>query len=384
MTLSLSDRADHITQAEIRVMTIECERIGGVNLAQGVCDLGVPPEVVEGTVEAIGQGVNSYTRYDGLRQLRQAIAEKLRLFNGLDVDAETEITVSAGSTGSFYCACLALLNPGDEVILFEPFYGYHVNTLLAAGAVPRYVTMDPPAWTFAASDLEAAVSPRTKGIMVCTPGNPSGKVYTREELQIVADFAREHDLFIFTDEIYEYFVYDGRTHLSPASLPSVRDRTIMISGYSKTYSITGWRIGYSVCESRWADAIGYVNDLIYVCAPAPLQLGVATGITRLGPSYYAALCDAFRRKRDLLCSTLADVGLSPMVPQGAYYVLADASRLPGCNSKEKAMHLLRRTGVASVPGDAFYESAAGRDLVRFCFAKAEAELEEARDRLRRL
>ena len=384
MALSLSDRTDHITQAEIRVMTIECEKVGGVNLAQGVCDLGVPREVVDGTVDAIERGYNSYTRYDGLSELRQAIARKLRRFNGIKADPETEISVSAGSTGSFYCACLALLNPGDEVILFEPFYGYHVNTLLAANAVPRCVTMHPPDWHFDPADLELALTPRTKGIMVCTPGNPSGKVYSVQELQAIADFAIRHDLFIFTDEIYEYFVYDGGTHISPMSIEETRDRTIMISGYSKTYSITGWRIGYSVSRRKWADAIGHVNDLIYVCAPAPLQMGVAAGIDHLGPEYYASLCEEFRRKRDLLCDTLTIVDLMPMVPQGSYYVLADVSRLPGDNSKAKAMYLLNHTGVASVPGSAFHLTEAGRNLLRFCFAKTEAELEDACTRLRRL
>ena len=384
MALSLSDRTDHISQAEFRVMTIESEKVGGVNLAQGVCDLGVPREVVDGTVDAIARGYNSYTRYDGLPELRQAIAGKLRRFNGIEADPETEITVSAGATGSLYCACLALLNPGDEVILFEPFYGYHLNTLLAANAVPRGVTMHPPNWEFDPSDLERAVTPRTKAILVCTPGNPSGKVYSAQELRWIADVATRHDLFIFTDEIYEYFVYDGRTHVSPVSLDDIRDRTIMISGYSKTYSITGWRIGYSVGRKQWADAIGHVNDLIYVCAPSPLQMGVAAGIDRLGPEYYASLCEEFRRKRDLLCDTLTAVGLTPMVPQGSYYVLADVSRLPGDDSKAKAMYLLNHTGVASVPGSAFHLTEAGSNLLRFCFAKTEAELEDACTRLRRL
>jgi aminotransferase len=380
----LSERTDHITQAEIRVMTLECEKVRGVNLAQGVCDLGVPREVVDGTADAIARGYNSYTRYDGLPELRQAIAGKLRRFNGIEADPATEITVSAGSTGSLYCACLALLNPGDEVILFEPFYGYHVNTLRAANAVPRGVTMHPPNWEFDPADLERAVTPRTKAIVVCTPGNPSGKVYSAQELRCIADVATRHDLFIFTDEIYEYFVYDGRTHISPMSLDDTRDRTVMISGYSKTYSITGWRIGYSVSHSKWADAIGHVNDLIYVCAPAPLQMGVAAGIDRLAPEYYASLCEAFRLKRDLFCSGLTAVGLTPMVPQGSYYVLADVSRLPGDDSKAKAMYLLNHTGVASVPGSAFHLTEAGRNLVRFCFAKTDAELEDACTRLRRL
>lgn len=384
MPLTLSTRTDSITQAEIRVMTIECERAGGVNLAQGVCDLGVPPAVEQGAAAAMAEGVNSYTRFDGLQELRTALAHKLKRFNGLDADPETEITVSAGSTGAFYCACLALLNPGDEVILFEPYYGYHANTLLAADAVPKVVTLQPPDWTFTRADLERAVTSRTKGILICTPGNPSGKVYTPAELQMLAEFAETHDLFVFTDEIYEYFVYDDRRHVSPASIPGLRQRAIMISGYSKTYSITGWRIGYSYAAARWAAAIGHVNDLIYVCAPAPLQMGVAAGIMKLGDDYYAGLCEEFRRKRDQLCAVLTTAGLTPYVPQGAYYVLADASRLPGATSKDKAMHLLKTTGVASVPGAAFYESRAGDHLVRFCFAKTDAELEDACSRLARL
>ncbi len=383
MALSLSKRADGIAQAEIRAMTIECERAGGINLAQGVCDCGVPPPVAQHAQRAIDEGVNSYTRYDGLAELRRAIAEKARRDNGIDADPETEITVSGGSTGAFYCACLALLDPGDEVILFEPYYGYHANTLLAAGAVPTFVRTQAPNWGFDAADLERIVTPRTKGIMVCTPGNPSGKVFSRAELEQIAGFAVRHDIFVFTDEIYEYFVYDGRRHVSPASLPEIADRTITISGYSKTFSITGWRVGYSIARKRWADMIGYVNDLVYVCAPAPLQRGVAAGIAELPKTFYAGLCEEFLAKRNRLCDALDAGGLPPCVPQGAYYVLADASRLPGLTSKEKAMHLLRETGVASVPGEAFYHDAGGRDLVRFCFAKADDELGEACRRLTR-
>lgn len=384
MTLSLSHRTNFITQAEIRVMTIECERVKGINLAQGVCDLGVPPEVVAGAVDAMGRGYNSYTRYDGLAELRQAIAAKLRRFNGIEADPESEITVSAGTTGSLYAACLALLNPGDEVILFEPFYGYHVNTLLAADAVPRCVTMQPPAWRFEPEDLERAWSPRTKAIIVCTPGNPSGKVYSAQELQLIADFATTHDLFIFTDEIYEYFVYDGREHVTPSSIPGLAERTISISGFSKTFSITGWRIGYALASARWAETIGHYNDLVYVCAPAPLQMGVARGLASLGPEYYRSLQAEYVAKRDQFCDALRAAGLTPYVPQGAYYVLADASSLPGRTSKERALHLLNTTKIASVPGDAFFDEGRGDRFLRFCYAKSSVDLDEACNRLERL
>ena len=384
MVMSLSERAHRITQAEIRVMTIECEKVGGINLAQGVCDTEVPPPVRRGAQAAIDEGVNSYTRFDGLAELRQAIAAKMRDFNGISADPETEITVSAGSTGAFYCACLALLDPGDEVVLFEPYYGYHLNTIEAVEAVGAYVRMSPPDWCFEPRDLERAITPRTKGIMINTPANPSGKVFARAELEIIGEVARRHDLFVFTDEIYEYFLYDGRHHISPAALPGLADRTITISGFSKTYSITGWRIGYSVAPRRWAEVIGLMNDLVYVCAPAPLQLGVARGLSELHPSYYQKLVAEYNGKRERICRALAAAGLSPCVPQGAYYVLADVSRLPGTTGKERAMHLLQRTGVASVPGEAFYHDSWGHNLVRFCYAKDDAELDEACRRLERL
>lgn len=377
MTLSLGKRGENIVQSEIRVMTIECARTGGINLAQGICDTGVPLPVARGAQVAIDRGVNSYTRYDGLIELRQAIARKMHEYNKITVDPETEVTVSAGATGAFYCACLALLDEGDEVILFEPYYGYHINTLRAVGAVPSYVTMHAPDWTFSPDDLERAVTPRTKGIIVCTPSNPCGKVFNATELQWIADFAVEHDIFVFTDEIYEYFVYDGRKHISPASIPEITDRTITISGYSKIFSITGWRIGYSIAHRKWAEMIGYINDLVYVCAPAPLQLGVAAGINELSQSFYEDLRTEFLRKRNTICTTLARAGLTPSVPQGAYYVLADVSRLLGEGSKEKAMYLLKQTGVASVPGKAFFHGKEGENLARFCFAKTDEEISEA-------
>lgn len=381
MSIGLSRRSAHIEQAEIRSMSIECERMGGINLAQGVCDTSVPVPVREEAHRGIEEGVNSYTRFDGLAQLREAIAEKISSFNGIQANPETDIIVSAGSTGAFYCACLALLDPGDEVILFEPYYGYHINTLLAVEAQPRYVRLHPPQWSFLREDLEAAVTPRTKAILVNTPANPSGKVFTRSELQMLAEFATRHDLFVFTDEIYEHFIYDGRSHISPASIEGLADRTITISGFSKTLSITGWRIGYSVSAPQWAQRIGYMNDLVYVCAPAPLQYGVALGLPRLNSAFYHGLTDEYSRKRQKLCRALTQAGLNPFTPQGAYYVLADVSSLPGSSSKDKAMFLLKETGVASVPGDAFFQSAEGKNIVRFCFAKPDDVLDEACRRL---
>src|SRR5262245_685532 len=213
--ISLSKRADGIAQSQIRAMSIECERVHGINLAQGVCDTILPPSVGKAAKTAIDNCCNSYTRYDGIRELRRAIARKLYLYNRIEADAETQIIVSNGSTGAFYCACLALLNRGDEVVLFEPYYGYHVNTLLAVEAVPVHVSMEPAEWSLTSRALEAAATSRTKAIMVNTPANPSGKVFSQAEIEWIAEFAMRHDLIVFTDEIYEYFLYDGRTHISP-------------------------------------------------------------------------------------------------------------------------------------------------------------------------
>jgi aminotransferase len=357
-------------------MSVECEKVCGINLAQGICDTEVPEPVQRAAIEAIRSRQNSYTRLDGVAALRRAIAAKMRDYNGIEADPEREIVVTAGSTGAFYSACMALLNPGDEVIVFEPFYGYHVNTLRAMDVVPVFVTMHPPEWIFGRDHLERAITPRTRAIVVNSPANPSGKVFSRDELEFIAELAVRHDLFVITDEIYEYFLYDGHEHVSPASLPGMKERTITISGFSKAYSITGWRIGYAVCDARWAHSIGYFHDLAYICAPSPFQHGVTAGLNELKADFYKALAEEYRGKRDLLCSTLELVGLKPSWPRGSYYVLADASSLPGCNSKEKAMHLLAQAGVASVPGEAFF-SEGGQNLLRFCYAKTDSDLQDA-------
>jgi len=384
MSLSLSERHAWVLQSEIRNMSLECDRIGGINLSQGVCDTEVPVAVRRGAQEAIEKGINTYTHYAGLQEIREAIALKQKKFTGMEVDSDREIIVTSGATGALYCACLALLNPGDEVIIFEPYYGYHISTLLAAQAIPVFVRMAPPGWMFKREDLERRVSARTKGIIVNTPANPSGKVFSRFEIEMIADFAVNHDLFVFTDEIYEHFLYNGLRHIPPATLPGMGERTITISGLSKTFSITGWRIGYCLCDAQWAQAIGYFSDLVYVCAPAPLQIGVARGLMALDETYYEILSQKYGEKRDRICQALDDSGLKPYVPQGAYYVLADISQLPGHTSKERAMHILRKTGVACVPGSAFYHDDSGENLARFCFAKEDAVLDEACDRLKKL
>jgi aminotransferase len=373
-----------LAHSEIRAMTAACAQVKGINMAQGVCDTPAPDHVIHAAQYAMEHSFNTYTRFDGLAELRQALSIKLADYNHIIADPDTEITVSAGATGSFHCACLALLNPGDEVILFEPAYAYHINAILAVEAVPRIVAMRPPRWAFSLTDVELAMTSRTKAIVVNTPGNPSGKIFTRMELENIAELANRHDLFVLTDEIYEYFLFDGRQHVSVASLSGMAERTITIGGYSKTFSITGWRIGYSVAHARWAQLIGAMNDLLYVCAPAPLQYGVAIGIRKLDQSFYAGLARDYQAKRDRFCEALSKAGLPPSVPQGAYYVLADVSRLPGETGKARAMYLLDKTGVAGVPGEAFFTGAEGHRFIRFCFAKTDADLDAACRRIEKL
>ena len=384
MSLKVSGRRHLVAQSEIRNMTLECARVGGINLAQGVCDLPVPEPVLRGAEEAMRAGTNIYTRFDGLPDLRRAIAAKQTRYTGMEVDPESMVVASAGATGAFYAACLALLDEGDEVLVFEPYYGYHIVTLASLGIKPVYVTLEPPHWNFTARDLEDAVTDRTRALILNTPSNPAGKVFSREELGVIADFADSHDLFVFTDEIYEHFVFDGREHVAPATLPGMAKRTITISGFSKVFAVTGWRLGYAICDPEWALPVGHFNDLVYVCAPAPLQMGCARGLEELGPDYYQGVSDDHQKKRDLFCDTLRSIGLTPHVPEGAYYTLADVTSLPGATAKERALYLLEKTGVACVPGSAFYEGAVGETLARFCFAKEMDVLEDAMARLRGL
>jgi aminotransferase len=381
MKQHINQRMAALAHSEIRAMTQACVQAKGLNMAQGVCDTPVPPVVLRAAAQAMERGKNVYSRFDGLPELRQAIAKKLAQYNGIAADPETDVTVSAGATGSFHCACLALLNPGDEVILFEPYYQYHISALLAVEAVPVTVKMRASDWTFSVADIERLITPRTKAIIVNSPGNPTGKVFSRQELESISAIAQQHDLFVFTDEIYEYFLYDGRRHVSLATLPGMANRTITIGGYSKTFSITGWRIGYSVAAARWAQAIGAMNDLLYVCAPTPLQAGVAVGIQELPDSFYRDLARDYQRKRNRFCQALAKAGLTPSIPQGAYYVLADTSRLPGATGKDRAMFLLETIGLAGVPGEAFFSGADGRQFIRFSYAKIDSDIDDACRRL---
>jgi aminotransferase len=268
------------------------------------------------------------------------------------------------------------------VIVFEPFYGYHLSTLHAVRAVPVVVGLSAPDWELDLAAVREAVTPRTKAMLVNTPSNPAGKVFTREELEGLGEIAEEFGFFVLTDEIYEHFLYGGAKHVSPASLPGMRERTILMSGFSKTFSVTGWRVGYLIADAKWLGSIGYFHDLTYVCAPSPFQHGVADGVEQLPLSFYEGLATEHLGKRAMLLEALTDAGLTPHVPEGAYYILADASGVEGETAAKKARTLLRETGVGSVAGSAFFRPGGGENLLRFCFAKKDTDLADACRRLR--
>ncbi|HUP48343.1 MAG TPA: pyridoxal phosphate-dependent aminotransferase, partial [Thermoanaerobaculia bacterium] len=362
-------------------MSRECERVDGINLGQGICDLPTIPDLVDGAIEAIETSKATYSKFEGIDVLRERIARKTERFNGYKVDPAREIVVTVGSTGGFAAAAMATLDPGDEVILFEPYYGYHLNTLKVLGIETKFVPLHLPDWSIDFDALRKAFTRKTRAIVVCTPSNPCGKVFTREELERIGELCREHGAWALTDEIYEYIVYDGRRHVSMASIDSCRDVTITISGFSKTFSITGWRIGYVTAGPRVAQPIGLVNDLLYVCAPTPLQWGVARAL-EIGEEYYRNLAADYRKKRDLLAAALEEGGFKPYLPQGAYYMLAE---IPDgfTSGREVADLLIESARVASVPGPSFYASDRGDRLLRFCFAKDFESLEEAGRRLAR-
>lgn len=376
-----SHRVAELVQSEIRAMTQRCIELDGINLGQGVCDTPPPNEVIRGVMPAIEAGKNVYTRYDGVGRLRNALADKLARHNSLEVDPEREVVVTTGSTGAFATTITALCNPGDRILLFEPYYGYHLNTARVAGLQPELVSLKSGSYSLDADRLERQAE-GARAVVVNTPANPCGRVFNREELEAIADVCRRHNLLCITDEIYEYFLYDGHEHISIATLPGMRERTVTISGYSKTFSITGWRIGYLAAHRELAGPIGLVNDLYYVCAASPMQYAVAAALEDLGDDYYTALAQDYQKKRDRFCSALEEAGLTPTVPEGAYYVLADVSRLDRKTAKEACMKLLEDAGIATIPGSAFFKDRKGEHLARFCFARDDQTLDKACGMLR--
>ncbi len=379
-----ASRIEGLVQSDIRRMTRECERLGGINLGQGICDQPTDPLIKAAAAEAIQADRSTYSKFEGLDLLRRRIAEKAGSYNRIACDPDTQVVVTVGSTGGFAIACLALLEPGDEAIVFSPFYSYHVNIIRMCGAVPVYVPLRPPRWSFDVAAVERAFGRRTRLLVINTPCNPCGKVFTEAELRVLGELCRDHRAVALTDEIYEYILFDGRRHVSLASLPGMADHTVTLSGFSKTYSMTGWRLGYTVAPADIAARLGVLNDLLYICAPTPLQHGVIAAFD-LPPSFYEDLQRSYTVKRDRLVEACATAGMRPFAPEGAYYLLADVSALGYRDDREAAETILAATGVASVPGGSFYaDPAEGRQQVRLCFAKKMPELEEACLRLRRL
>jgi aminotransferase len=365
-------------------MTRECDRVGGINLGQGICDQPTDPAIKLAASEAIASDRSTYSKFEGIDLLRRRIATKAASYNGIDCDPDTQVIVTVGSTGAFAIACLALLETGDEAIVFSPFYSYHVNLIKMCGGVPVFVPLQPPSWGFDKGALERSFSPRTKLVVINTPCNPCGKVFTASELRGIGDLCRRHDVIALTDEIYEYILFDGHRHVSLASLPGMADHTITLSGFSKTYSMTGWRLGYALAPPDVAARMGVLNDLLYICAPTPLQHGVAAAFD-LPPSYYEEMRASYAVKREMLVDACRDAGIRPFVPQGAYYFLADVSALGLVDDREASAFLLARTGIATVPGGSFHaDPGDGSRQVRLCFAKQLPELEEACRRLKRL
>ncbi len=379
----LAERVESLEQSDIRRFSAWCAEIGGVNLSQGVCDQPAPDAVKAAAKKAIDDDHAVYTHMRGIAPLREAIAAKMDRFNGIKADPETEIAVGVGTAAMFSCAVLSLMNPGDEAIVFSPYYSYHVNLLRLLGNKVRFVDTHPPDWRYASEQLAAAFNERTRIILVNTPANPSGKVFSEAELAEIARLAREHDVWIITDEIYEYITY-GQPHVSVGSLPEAADRTVTISGASKTYAVTGWRVGYAVAPARVCDKIGVVSDHLTICSPAPLQHGIVAGMA-LPDSYYADMCADYLVKRDMLAETLREVGFDPYVPEGSYYMLAGFEPGRYENATHATESILEGVGVATVPGSAFYRDPAdGEHQLRFCYAKQMADLKEGCTRLRRL
>jgi aminotransferase len=361
---------------------------GGVNLAQGMPNFRPPPALIEAAHRALEGDFHQYAVTWGAPNLRRAIAAKYRKFYGMEVDSEEHVTVCCGATETMLATLLAVLNPGDEVIVFEPFYENYGPGCIISGAVPVWVPLEPPAFNFDPARLARAVTPRTRAIIFNSPNNPSGKVFSRAELQAIADLCLEHDLLAITDEIYEHIVYDGLGHTPIATLPGMAARTITISGISKSYSVTGWRIGWAVAPPALAVGIRRAHDFITVGAPAPLQEAAVTALT-LPDAYYVELREKYQARRDLLFGYVERAGFVAWKPRGAYYILTDAAHFIKALRLEDdtafAMWLVKEVGVATVPGSSFYaHPELGRTKIRFCFPKTDDMLREAGERLQKL
>jgi aspartate/methionine/tyrosine aminotransferase len=384
VTVRSSEKAARFTESVIREMTRLANLHQAVNLSQGFPDFAAPAEVKEAARQAIADDVNQYAVTWGARSLRQAIAGKFERLYGVPVDPEREVTVTCGSTEAMIATLLATLDAGDEMIAFEPFYENYGPDAILSGAIPRFVTLRPPDWSFDPGELRRAFSPRTRAVIVNTPHNPTGKVFSRGELEQIAALCREHDALCITDEIYEHILYDGAVHVPMATLPGMAERTVTINGMSKTYSVTGWRVGWAIAPAALTSAIRKVHDFLTVGAAAPLQEAGARALA-LPDAYYTDMAAGYARRRERVLAMLDRAGFTTYPPGGAYYVMTDTTRLGWDDDVAFARHLVEEIGVAVVPGSSFYLAPAdGRRQVRFAFCKKDATLDEAERRLARL
>jgi aspartate/methionine/tyrosine aminotransferase len=384
----ISKRVQGFTESVIREMTRVSAQHGGVNLAQGFPNFPPPRVLVEAAHRALDGDFHQYAITWGARNLREAIAQKFERFYGHRVDPERQVTVCCGSTEAMLSTLLAVLDPGDEIVIFEPFYENYGPGSIISGAKPVFVPLEPPDFSFDPDQLARAFTPRTRAIVFNSPNNPTGKVFSLRELEIIAELCQRHNVIAITDEIYEHMVYDGLRHIPIATLPGMADRTVTISGVSKSYSVTGWRIGYTISPPEIAVGIRRAHDFVTVGAPAPLQEAAVTAL-HLPDSYYVELRDAYQARRDLLRGQLDKAGFRTFEPQGAYYILTECAHflerygLP--DDTAFAMYLIKEVGVATVPGSSFYaHPELGRTKIRFCFPKTDDVLLEAGQRLQRL
>ena len=383
MDYNVAERTHSFQESVIRKMTRVCQQFNGINLAQGFPEKSPPEEVLQEALQAIRRGNNQCSITWGLPALREAVAQKVSRFNGLRPDPEKEVTITCGSSEAIVASLLALVNPGERVVIFEPFYENYLPGLALCGATPLFVPLREPDWKMDIDALQKAFSQAPKALILNTPANPSGKVFSREELEVIAHFCKEHGTYVITDEIYEHIIYDGLKHESMASLPGMWDRTVTISGCSKSYSVTGWRVGYVVAPYGLMSAIRKVHDYMVVAAPTPFQMAAITALA-LPDSYYQDLAHHYQEQRDYLLETLQGLSIPVVRPSGAYYMMIRIDGLGLGDDEAFAMVLVEKAGLAVVPGSSFYHRPEdGRDKVRLCFAKSWETLREVKERLGR-
>ena len=380
----LSVKASRFTESVIREMTRLAIKHKAVNLGQGFPDFGAPEEIKKAAQEAIAADINQYAITWGAKPFRDAIAERFEKSSGTRIDPEREITVCCGSTEAMMATMLAIINPGDEVVVFEPYYENYGPDAILSGATPRFVKMRAPDWSFDPNELAAAFGPRTKAIIVNTPNNPTGKVFERAELELISEQCQKWNTFAITDEIYEHMLYDGAKHISLATLDGMRERTITINALSKTYSVTGWRVGWAIAPPEVTSSIRKVHDFLTVGAAAPLQAAGAAAL-HFPESYYTHLAADYKQKRDRMLGVLGGAGFKCFKPYGAYYIITDVSGFGFPDDVTFTRHLIENIGVAGVPGSSFYRDPAdGSQQVRFTFCKTEKTVAAAEERLAKL